>query len=450
MHERVIPEQILTQNPDMFASEDREQEYLSTHNIELRRLSNGITIVGMPRQVEDRAHATLNITLPSGAYNDPPGKSGLYHLVEHLVAKDALFDSQRTGVPFNAMVHATGFRFEIKDALANPEFRELGIWPMLKTVREIFSNPFGRIGNIDEAIEIEKGVVSGENAQKVPHTFLVQKINEHVFDPTHPRNISIGGTPEDLASITNSDVYQITAPLFHPEDVMMTVLTEGKRENCKVVVDELATLFEDFRGGDKKAAPFDPIIQDKLHPDFRSGNVYRRNIGFRNGRATVNFIWKLPYDKYSSAHLNYTHLESILRPRFIEFSRHRGLGYASQINTLGLHATQLLFMQLDVPIELIQGTNLTNKLFGGMREYVIRGMQDEEVEKYLKRKKRELEAQPLPIETRLAATAEGIREYGKIIDLDIFAERMKTSTIADIKGWQQRLSDELPAIFAFF
>lgn len=76
---------------DIFVPRTQEQEYLSRHGIEMRRLSNGITIAGATRRVGDNAYARVEESFASGAYHEPTGKRGINHLLEHLIVSKPLY-----------------------------------------------------------------------------------------------------------------------------------------------------------------------------------------------------------------------------------------------------------------------------------------------------------------------------------------------------------------------
>src|SRR5258708_304114 len=75
------------------------QEYLKKHNIELRRLDNGITIVGIPCQMDNAAWASIEYSFNTGSHNNLPGQ---VHFLEHFFNKKIHKLAEKNDININA------------------------------------------------------------------------------------------------------------------------------------------------------------------------------------------------------------------------------------------------------------------------------------------------------------------------------------------------------------
>ena len=138
MYER----ELITSKSDIFVPEGQEDEYCRKHNIEFRRLPNGAVILGTPRKVEDKMHATVEFIFPTGAYFDPPGRSGLHHFLEHIITNGPAFRAIEDHRHVSARASVETFTLLAPNNAANSGFPDYGIWPSLHSIREILDDPF--------------------------------------------------------------------------------------------------------------------------------------------------------------------------------------------------------------------------------------------------------------------------------------------------------------------
>src|SRR5688572_25298312 len=71
---------------DIFVPHKDEEVYIKNHQIEIRHLPNGAYLFGATRELTDRTSADVKMTFPSGAYHEPKQKSGINHLIEHMIS----------------------------------------------------------------------------------------------------------------------------------------------------------------------------------------------------------------------------------------------------------------------------------------------------------------------------------------------------------------------------
>src|SRR5258708_1595994 len=83
----------------------KEKQYCEDNSIELRRLKNGITIVGIPTQMDNAAWAEVEWQFPVGSYENPAGQ---VHFLEHFFNKKINKLAEKNNVNVNAFTSQIG------------------------------------------------------------------------------------------------------------------------------------------------------------------------------------------------------------------------------------------------------------------------------------------------------------------------------------------------------
>lgn len=145
-----------SQEKEVFVPKDKERGYFESHDIEFHELANGIKVIGSTRNVDDTFNANIAVSFATGAYNDPRGKEGLHHLLEHLIINDELDDTaSKLDARFNGETGSRTYRFTLGGP-SHPDVHDFGVWPFLPGFRDTLSNPLGHYQKPDEAIVKEK------------------------------------------------------------------------------------------------------------------------------------------------------------------------------------------------------------------------------------------------------------------------------------------------------
>lgn len=439
--------------PEVLVSRSQETEYCAAHQIELRRLPNGITIVGIPREVSDAARASINFTFPSGAFFDPPGKAGLHHLVEHL-GEHSLSPGirelvTRLRVTLNAFTD-WGNITETCSGPANPAVKDFGVWPLLPTIRRVLASPLSFFGNLQTALENEKEVIKAEIAEnQASHNRQAQEyFYKVVFGPSHPLAINVLGTPESLASITPDDVTKLIKEVFIPQGLIISILSEGKPEITRQLTEELTPIFGDFPRANQKNREINWLLLENLNPDFHSGEIYEKDTGLKNGLISLMFVWSLQPPAFTSSQFGLSLMTQELSGRFLQFCRQQGWGYSAGAwqTTPGLSTTALV-LQLDVPKQsLSEMRRFQKKVLSGTKQKVIRVLAGHQLEEIVKTEKARQKATPLLTSQYLDWTLMGQRRWGRLIEADQIKALFEQIKIADLAAWQEQILNQKPAM----
>lgn len=180
------------------------------------------------RVVVQEDHTTKQVVLTStfaaGSKNDPVGKEGLAHFVEHLAfrsmpdGKTQVWDvMKRTGGQFNAFTAADVTSYYIvadKDQL--PELMQLEAWRLLHTMD----------GVTEEVFDVEREVVRNELRLRGETTVGSKMFDEplrRLFPKQHPLGRQLAGTPESMRASTLADAQAFVKQHYTPNNCTIVI-----------------------------------------------------------------------------------------------------------------------------------------------------------------------------------------------------------------------------------
>jgi zinc protease len=176
--------------------------------------------------LEDRAAPVVTVVAVYGVggADDPPGREGLAHLVEHLAfrsrpgAGPQMWDHlKRMGATFNGyttsdltVYHSSAHRDQL------PRLLELEAWRLARTLEGVSAAAFAA----------EKGVVRNERRQRGqtsagarPFELVLQAL----FPPGHPLARPIGGSEASLGATTAADARAFVRQHYRPDNFTLVV-----------------------------------------------------------------------------------------------------------------------------------------------------------------------------------------------------------------------------------
>src|SRR5258708_319254 len=307
------------------------QEYLKKHNIELRRLDNGITIVGIPCKMDNADWASIEYSFNTGSHNNLPGQ---VHFLEHFFNKKIHKLAEKNDININAYTSQVGVS-QTSKGVCNPNVTNFGIWKTLQGVRSGLENPIDK----DSKIESEKKVIADEIIRlKNNHDFLAGRhFRQVVYSKENPLFDTplVTGELEDLEKIDFKSLQSITEKVLVPDGMVIKIYTEGDKYASKMLADRIENLYLDFPRKNKKSSKLDQSLRDKLNPDFKPGQIYIQNTNIKNNRITFSFVWVF---KVSFPEIERFALGNIVSPLFAnlhEYSRIAGWGYQTDVYKIG-------------------------------------------------------------------------------------------------------------------
>lgn len=184
------------------------------------RLDNGLEVVVIP----DRRTSTVThmIWYKAGSADDPTGKSGLAHFLEHLMFKGTL---AHPGGRFSKFVAAQGGQ---DNAFTTPDytayFQRIGR-EHLQTVMAFEADRMSNLSLTDEAIAVERDIVLEEYNTRIgnsPASRLGEQLRARLYG-----NRSYGrpviGWPQDIAALDRDDVLAFYRRFYAPNNAVLIV-----------------------------------------------------------------------------------------------------------------------------------------------------------------------------------------------------------------------------------
>ncbi|MFO0584894.1 MAG: insulinase family protein [Anaeromyxobacter sp.] len=209
------------------------------------RLPSGMQVIVYEVPQVDRFSLTLSYG--SGSSEDPAGKEGLAHLVEHLLFRTAPAGSN--GAPIWDQLTANGWRFNATTDWDSTDYFEVGkpseLGDALKLEASRMREPLA--GLDEKAFLTERDVVLSEYRERFETNRTgaqVAWLLEGAF-PSHPYGRPVGGTPETLRAITLADTAAWVKERYQPRNAVLVVTSPYKsREVMRRVLEGFGELAE--------------------------------------------------------------------------------------------------------------------------------------------------------------------------------------------------------------
>jgi len=162
-----------------------------------------------------------------GGTDDPPGKEGLAHLVEHLAFR-SIQDQKH---PLSDLLEIAGAaRWNATTTWDHTTYYEVGSKDSLDSLLALETARMARPleGITPEVLEAERQIVKNELLQRDEQGFVTaisNRMSAAIFPPGHPNSRPVGGTEESIASLTLDDAKAFVKRHYRPE--RMTLLVAG-------------------------------------------------------------------------------------------------------------------------------------------------------------------------------------------------------------------------------
>ncbi|MGZ6081090.1 MAG: M16 family metallopeptidase, partial [Myxococcaceae bacterium] len=162
-----------------------------------------------------------------GGADDPAGKEGLAHLVEHLTFR-SLQDQKH---PYNDLLEIAGAaRWNASTSWDLTTYYEVGSKDALEALLALEVARLARplLGVTPEVFEAERQIVKNELLERDEQGFVTAvatQMTAAVFPPGHPNSRPVAGTEPSIASLTLEDAKAFVQKYYRPE--RMTFLLAG-------------------------------------------------------------------------------------------------------------------------------------------------------------------------------------------------------------------------------
>ncbi|MBD3366720.1 MAG: hypothetical protein GF405_00930 [Candidatus Eisenbacteria bacterium] len=221
-------------------------------------LPNGVRL--LVRELRTAPVVTLNLWVGTGSVDDPEGRAGAAHFIEHL-----LFGGRGSGGAGGRLVR------EVLDAggQLNGETGCDGTNFYQVVPSSAWSDVLRRqVSAVTEAefapgdVEAERSVIIEEarGAERHPQSFLWHRLMEHAF-PDHPCRRPVLGTEDSLAAMTPRDLVSHFSRHYRGSNLVQVVVGDVDADR---VVEEASSLLEGLPSGDRPRRPSLPGTTDTV------------------------------------------------------------------------------------------------------------------------------------------------------------------------------------------
>lgn len=409
-----------------------EKFYCKRYGIELHRIDNGITIVGISCHIDFTNWASINWDFFEGAYGNVPGS---VHFLEHFFNKKIRSLAERNALKINAQTSNIEVK-EIVSGIANPKVKDYGIWTVLDGIKNALESPLDNLIDIEKELETEKQVIKSEIQGRITnHNYHVNSnFCKTIYDPINPFfNIdNITGSEKDVDSIKIEDLRKIKNKVLVPKNLLISIYSEGDSSILKELVKILKIQYSNFSNSSKPKNKSTLKLQSKLNKKLKVNNDYKFETNIKNGIITHQFNWIFKYkfglEKYFSLQL----LKSSLQSELFAYSRKNGWGYFTEVDvTNPTDDISILKLRVDIKKDLI--LNIKPEINKILNQVKTRTTDIIELEY-----KRQL-ATSINVRYRFNQIINGLEIYNKIIDSDV----MRQNTLALTSHNLDNLIDEI-------
>jgi len=389
----------------------QEELFCKKYNINLIRLDNGITIVGIPCKIDSTAWAKIKWEFPTGAYGN---QAGIVHFLEHFINKSIRQVAERNSLQVNAFTSQLELGEEVS-GIANPHVQDYGIWPILGKIRKSLGSPLNTVEFLDKEIESERQVINSEiRTVEAEQDFQVGKnFRKIVYAPENPLYDvpTVPGEEKDLDNVTQDFLRKAEEKVFIPDRLLISFYSEGDLSISKKITEKLRNLFFSFPRSGVKRDKLDKKLLDKINPDFKPRSVYSYNTNLRNGIVTTEFVWvlknKFPTPPYFALRL----LAPIIGTDLFIYARKRGWSYFTRVEVVR-PSDNIAFLVLRIDSKKGDKTNFSE----GIKEIVTNVNKSTQEICDMERKKQK--AVPISIAARLSWIVDGLKDHNAMIDVD--------------------------------
>ena len=205
--------------PPQSVSEHRQFSY--THNISLFRVSNGMMVASVPDRNTNLVQVDMRYRV--GAAEDPKGKEGLAHLVEHIMF-ELRKDGEATTITDRLRQHALFHNASTTWDATN--YTATGVAANLKALLAIERDRLASDCSMlsDELLVREREVVRQEIAWRHGDGRTARDIlREELLGESHAYKHPVGGSDASVASIGRDDVCAFMKQYYAPDRTMLIV-----------------------------------------------------------------------------------------------------------------------------------------------------------------------------------------------------------------------------------
>lgn len=201
-------------------------------------LKNGLKVIFI--EEHSVPLTTFQVWYKAGVIDEPEGKSGISHLLEHLMFRGS---KNYPGNVFSKIIQSNGGidnAFTTKDYTVY--FQKLNSQKLDISI-DLESDRMANLVLLPEDFELEKKIVLEERRQRYeddPESLIIEEVTSTAFK-LHPYRKPVIGWTEDIQSITLEDVKNYYNEYYCPQNAFIIVAGDIKTED---VIEKIKKKFE--------------------------------------------------------------------------------------------------------------------------------------------------------------------------------------------------------------
>ena len=261
-------------------------------NVDSFTLDNGMQVVVIPQS--GTPVITHMVWYKVGSADDPPGKSGLAHLLEHLT-----FSSRKTYSDSDIVTESGGHE-NADTSYDYTAYYQVINDDLLETVMKLETDRMSKLAITDQDVQTDQAGVLAERQQRIvddPGALLDEKINAALY-PSHPYGNPILGWPVETRRLTREDAIEFFWRWYAPNNTILVVAGDVTTEQVKFLAQKYY--------GKLRSAPLGQSRREAKHKAIRRVAM--------QDEILPHPIWKRAYlaPSYTAGETQYTYSLQVL------------------------------------------------------------------------------------------------------------------------------------------
>lgn len=189
-----------------------------------------------------------------GSVDEPRGKSGMAHLLEHLMFKGT---SKHPNGEFSKLVARNGGNENAFTSFDYTGYHQTVASDRLEMIMELESDRMQSLVLSENDIETESDVILEERRQRIgnePSGKLGLEVGKSLFPGDHPYGRPVIGEEGEIKSVSRSDVFTFYRKYYVPSNAVLIIVGDVNAETVRALAEKY---YGPIKGG---SAPMRPVL----------------------------------------------------------------------------------------------------------------------------------------------------------------------------------------------
>jgi len=395
---------------------DRILSERNVHMIEIKKLSNGMTVVLEP--MDYLKTVAFGVWVKVGSRNETKENNGIAHVIEHMLFKGTKKRTSRQIADDMALIGGNVNAYTTKECTS---FYTTTLAGHLPAAIEIISDMLNHSVFDAEALAKEKGVIIEEidmyddSPEDLVHEMLQQEIWKD-----HPLGYIISGTKENVMSMTKEQIEKFMAEHYVAENMIISLAGKFDTEQVMELLEEA---FGSVPNKSKETTLEAPVYHQVLYNKEKDVEQVHLNIAFDS----------IPYDhedKYVLSILNSILGGGINSRLFMEIREELGLTYS--IYSYGSSHYQAGLFHIYAAMNPSQTEIVFDSIFDVIDEIAEKGIAEDEMIMTVEQIKTDLVLASESAKARMSSNAKSVMSRGYIIPVEEILKKLNEVTSDDV------------------